>query len=209
MSVPDKHYAGDTLEFPIDVPSYPPADGWTLIYTLVARFGAPAQAPITLTGVTDPAGVAGRYIVGDTANNTALWLPGAYGWTRHVQRTEPSSGVFQKHTLNDAESFGQLLVLQNAATAAQGADNRSTARRNYDKCLEALGALIDAAAGGQTAIELTIGDRTTRYDTSSVSKVALTELADFWWGRVDAEEAQAEGRPVGPLGRVRYGVGVQ
>lgn len=204
MSVPDKHRAGDTLEFDVEVPDFPPADGWTLKYRLVARFSTPVQTEILLTGVASSAS-ATAYTVGETATNSATWQAGLYAWSRWVERTVT---VYEKHTLDDAESRGEIEMLANMGTAVQPFDNRSQAKKAYDDCQEALAALPAlAASSGGRAIELTIGDRTTKYDSQQAASDGLRALANYWWRRMDAEDAIAEGRPVGPLGRVRYAVG--
>lgn len=197
MSVPDTHYAGDSLSFSIVVPDYPPADGWSLTYRLVPRFTTPAQAPITLVGT--PNGDSYDFLKGPTET---LWAPGMYGWARWVEK--PGARV----TLDDLDSRGQLEIKANPATADQGADNRTRAQKGLDDARAALAFAQAAAAGanGLQAIELTHGDKRVKYSTAGEAVAAMLSAVTYWTHELDAENARLAGRPTGPLGRVSYGV---
>lgn len=161
--IPDRIYAGDTVEFRVTVDDYPPADGWTLKYRLVPRFSAPTQTPITLTASVDGA----EYVITDTPGNTAAWAPGMYGWARWVEK----SGARQ--VLSDLQSHGQLEVLANPATAAQGADNRTQARKALDDALAARATFVASKA---TIAEYSIGDRRMKFNTAADFDVLISKL---------------------------------
>jgi hypothetical protein len=125
----DELIAGDTLDFVDTVPEFSAADGWVLKYQLVPRFTTPVQAAITLTATT--------YEVTDfrvqaAAATTAAWKAGAYHWARWVE----FAGVRQ------SLGSGELTVKDNPATAAQGYDGRSHAR----KVLGAIEAVLEGRA---------------------------------------------------------------
>lgn len=191
MSCPDSVYAGDSLEFPVDVADFPPVDGWTLKYRLTARFSSPVQAAIVMTATV----VDGQYVVGATAEQTAAWAAGTYYWARWVERG--TAGVdFERQTLDDLESRGELKVLQNPATSAQGFDGRSQAKKALDDALSAL------AGWGPTRKSFTVGDKAVVFN----SVREIKDVIAFWQSRVEAEDATAAGRSTGPLGRMRFGV---
>lgn len=198
MNVPDRLYAGDTLEFTTTVADYPPSDGWTLRYRFVPRFASPSQAPVEF----DAAVVGDDYTVLQGPDTTAGWAPGAYGWFRWVYK----SGA--RVTLDDLDSRGQLEILQNPATALQGFDNRTPAQKGLDDARAALSVAQAAAAGanGLQAIELTVGDRRVKYSTAAEAISAMQSAVNYWVRVLDAENARLAGRPTGPLGRVTYGV---
>jgi hypothetical protein len=125
----DELIAGDTLDFTDVVPDFPHADGWTLKYRLVPQFATPTQAPITLTAT--PYG--SDYRIQATASATAAWLPGQYSWSRWVEKSGP---------IRQTVGAGQIKILTDPASAAQGYDNRPHAR----KVLEAIEAVIENRA---------------------------------------------------------------
>jgi hypothetical protein len=106
--------AGDSLSFETDVSAYPADQGWTLKYRLIPRFSTPAQSPVTLTAATYETT---RYQVQVAPGTTALWEPGAYGWSSWVEKTG------ERITLES----GQITVDPDPATSAQGLDTRSDA----------------------------------------------------------------------------------
>ena len=129
--------AGDTLDFLDTVDEYPPADGWTLKYRLVPRFTTPVQAPITLTATTSGTG----YRVQAAAGDTTTWAPGAYTWARWVEKAGP---------IRQSLGEGQIVVKTDPATAAQGYDGRSDARRRLDEIETAIDALASGAVKAYT-----------------------------------------------------------
>lgn len=156
MTLANRLYAGDTLDFPVDVPDYPPADGWTFKLRLVPRFATPVQAPITLTAVVDGTG----YRVQATPAVTALWAAGAYGWHSSVEK------VGARQTLEGTQYSGETTVLPDPSTLAQGADTRSAARKALDDAVAAQRAYV---ASNATVAEYTIGER----------RMKFREMADF------------------------------
>jgi hypothetical protein len=181
-------YAGDTLEFGLDVPQYPPADGWTLKIRLVPRFTSPAQSPVTLTASANVAiaGVAFDYGIAVQPSITADWVAGAYGWHSWVEK----DGARQ--VLEGTQYAGEVTVLPDPATMVAGTDTRSRARKALDDALAAL------AAWTPTYREHTIGDRTVKFNAHADVRAAVR----FWEERV----AREEGRTTGPLGRIHFGV---
>src|SRR5262245_40456914 len=114
------HVAGDTLDQLIVVPDYPSNAGWTLKYRLAARFTLPVQASIDITAATNPDG---SYQLQAGPATTAGWSAGAYGWGRWVEK------VGARQTLTSSQEEGEVLIRANPATAVQGADTRSHARK--------------------------------------------------------------------------------
>jgi hypothetical protein len=106
--------AGDSLSFETSIADYPASAGWTLKYHLVPRFSTPSQAPVTLTASTYEVD---GYQAQVAPGTTALWVPGAYGWSSWVERTG------ERITLEQ----GETTVAPNPATSAQGLDTRSDA----------------------------------------------------------------------------------
>lgn len=165
----DELIAGDTLDFLDTVPEYPPADGWTLKYRLVPRFTTPVQAPIDISAITEGT----DYRVQAASGVTAAWVPGAYTWSRWVEKAGPI-----RQSLGD----GQLQIKTNPAAAAQGYDGRSHAR----KMLDQINAALEAFSLGVK--QYTIGSR-------SMTKQDLPELMtlrDRYTAEVASEEAAAK-----------------
>lgn len=170
MNVPDRLYAGDTLEFTTTVADFPPSDGWTLRYRFVPRFASPSQAPIEF----DAAAVGDDYTVLQGPDVTALWTPGAYGWFRWVYK----SGA--RVTLDDLDSRGQLEILQNPATALQGFDNRTTAQRALD---EARAALASFTSSNGCVKRYSIAGREMEFQ----SNAEAVAVVNYWQGQVNKE----------------------
>jgi hypothetical protein len=185
MNVPDRLYAGDTLEFTTTVADYPPSDGWTLRYRFVPRFASPSQAPIEF----DAAAAGDDYTVLQGPDTTAGWLPGAYGWFRWVYK----SGA--RVTLDDLDSRGQLEILQNPATAVQGFDNRTSAQRALDDLKAAFAAASERARTQGSAglpVEYRIGDRMVKYDNLDVALAGLIKAINR--AELDVAREQNEAR---------------
>ena len=168
--------AGDTLSFLDSVPEYPPADGWTLKYRLVPRFTTPVQAPITLTAITEGT----DYRVQEAAGATAVWAPGSYTWSRWVEKAGPI-----RQSLGD----GQIQIKTNPATAAQGYDGRSHAR----KVLESINAVLEGRAT-QDQEEYTIGSRSLKR-TPIADLLVLRDRYVAAVANEDAAAAVASGLP--------------
>lgn len=172
MTAPNRLYAGDTLEFGVNVADYPPSDGWTLKLRLVPRFASPTQAPIDITASSGPVTVDGEtfdYAVTVTPATTAAWKAGAYGWHSWVEK----AGARQ--VLEGTQHKGELTVLPDPATLTQGVDTRSQARKAYDDALAARAAYV---ASGQTGVaEYTIGDRRMSFKTPADLQALIEQLA--------------------------------
>lgn len=170
MSVPDKVVAGDTLEFRVSVPKYPPSDGWSLVYRFTPRFTAPPQSPITLTASVD----GDEYVITETPTNTGLWKPGEYGWARWVEK----AGARQ--TLDDLNSRGQLVILPDPSTSQAGDDNRTQAQRAVADLKEALATF--RSSGGMVK-SYTIGDRQMTFSDEG----EILKRLSFWQAELARE----------------------
>lgn len=162
---PNKIYAGDTLEFTKSVPEYLPSDGWTLKMRFAPRFTSPSQSPITLT-----ADVSGSdYLLQAGISVTSTWVPGIYGWYTWVEK--PGARV----TLEGTQHQGELTVMPDPATLAQGADTRSAARKAYDDAIAARASY--AASGNAGVAEYQIGDRRMRFKSPAELNEMINRLA--------------------------------
>ena len=188
MTLPNRLYAGDSIEFGINVPDYPPADGWMLVQRLVPRFASPAQSSIALTAAANGTvgGVAYDYVLTATPAATAAWAPGAYGWHTYVTK----AGARQ--VLEGTQYSGELTVLPDPATLAQGADTRSPARKAYDDALAARAAY--AASGHATVAEYQIGDRRMKFKNPAELEQIIGQLA-IEVAREKRAQALAQGLP--------------
>jgi hypothetical protein len=190
MSMPDVHYAGDTFEFRVSVPDYPPSEGWSLQYRFVPRFTSPVQAPITVVATVD----GDEYVLFQSPAQTAIWVPGAYSWARWVVK----AGARQ--VLDDLESRGQLQVLPDPAQAGAGYDNRTLAQKALD---EARAALADVRSGNFGVKRYAIGGREMEFHTVGEA----VKVVRYWEQQVAAEDAAARlalGLQTGRTVRVRF-----
>lgn len=171
MNFPFVHTAGDTLDFQVTAP-YLSSAGWTLKYRLTPRFVAPTQAPIAITA---NANADGSYQVQVDPAVTALWAPGAYGWSRWVEK----SGARQ--TLTSSADQGEVQVRPNPTASAQGDDSRSHARIMLEQIESAIQALNFGAKS------YTIGSRS----FTSFDKAELITMHDRYRKLVADEDAAA------------------
>jgi hypothetical protein len=184
MTAPDKLYAGDTLEFRVTVPDYPPSDGWSLTYRFVPRFSAPAQPPVTLVATVE----GDEYVLFASPATTSGWVPGAYNWARWVEKTGA------RQVLDDLDSRGQLELLPDPAQTQQGADNRTQAQKALDDCNAALANVAMRALNAGTSgipVEYRIGDRMMKYQTADEAHAALLTVRNHW-AAVVREETRRE-----------------
>jgi len=178
--ITNRLYVGDTLNFGVNVPDYPPADGWTLKMRYTPRFTAPVQTPITIVAQLGPIDVDGElydYAIQAAPTTTADWIPGLYGWASWVEK----SGARQ--VLQGTQFQGELTVLPDPATIAQGADTRSVAQKALDDCTAALAnAAVRAANAGTSSVpvEYRIGDRMMKYDTANEAQQSLLTARNAW-----------------------------
>lgn len=168
----DELIAGDTLDFLDSVPEYPPADGWTLKYRLVPRFATPTQAPIALSATTSGS----DYRVQEAAGITATWVPGAYNWSRWVEKAGP---------IRQSLGEGQLQVRTDPAAAVQGYDGRSQAAKAVG---DIMAAMATFTASNGSIKSYTIGSRQVTYRDKAEM---LTDL-DFWRRQLVAEQDTAK-----------------
>lgn len=158
----EKLVAGDTLDFPDDIPDYLPADGWTLKYRLTPLFTTPTQAPITLTASTYEVT---KYRIQATPDQTAAWSAGTYSWARWVEKTGA------RQTLDPLTPF--LAVTADPSYTVQGYDPRSHARKMVD-LLEA--ALLSYTTSGGHVAEYEIAGRRMKY----ASKAEIVTDISYW-----------------------------
>ncbi len=191
MTMPDRHYAGDTLEFRVSVPDYPPGDGWQLRYRFIPRFTSPPQSPIDLIATND----GDEYVLSAAPSVTVGWVPGMYGWTRYVIK----SGARQ--VLDDLDSRGQLEILADPVTVGQGHDNRTQAQRALDVARQAL---ADFTANNDGRVKrYSIAGREMEFHSSA----EVVRVVRYWEQQVAAEVAAeriARGLDTGRTVRVRF-----
>ena len=149
----DQIIVGDTLDFSVSVPAFPPADGWTLKYRLVPR--AVGGAVIEITATDDGT----NYLVQVAPATTVAWLPGEYGWNSWVEK------VGARFTVDS----GLVTLEVDPATLPVGADTRSHAR----KMLASIEAALEAFAVDNTVKSYTI---TTGTGSRSVTRSDVPEL---------------------------------
>lgn len=154
--------AGDSLQLPVALPAYRPADGWGLTARLVSRQAGGQVVELTATADGD------MHVVQASASDTAAWPAGDYSWSCWVS----AGGV-----VVSLES-GQTQVLPDPRTALPGTDNRSRAARALDQALAAL------AAWTPTARKWQIGDRMHEFATAA----DVQAIVSFWRAEVRAEQ---------------------
>jgi hypothetical protein len=132
--IPTRLRAGDTARWRLDLPDYPPADGWALAYTLVTTTGV-----ISIVSAADGS----AHLVEVPTATTAVWQAGRYTYQEYVTRTG------ERVTL----STGEVLIEPDLSQVIAGADTRSHARRVLDS-IEAWLETKSAIAGS-----VQIGDR--------------------------------------------------
>lgn len=121
---PEAVTAGDTLKFIKDLPDYPPANGWTLKYALVAE-----AEQITITGSDNGDG---RHLVSVDKATTKTWVAKVYNWQSYVDDGTERYQI-------DA---GTLEVRPDFLSQTAGYDARSHVKRTLD----ALEAMIEKRA---------------------------------------------------------------
>jgi hypothetical protein len=166
--------AGDTLSFLTSTPGYLASNGWTLNYYLVRRTAA--GSPIVLTGAAE----GDDHRITAAASVTANWVPDEYSWSARVEKAA------EKYSIENLR--GQLVVLQDPATAANGFDGRSQAEKALSDAKTAL------AAWSPTTRRYKIGEREMEFS----SKSDIVGIVSYWEVQVKRErvsKAMAEGRP--------------
>ena len=172
MTAPNRLHAGDTLDFTVSVPDYPPAAGWTLKLRLVARAQGGQTATITASAEGD------LYRLQAGPSTTANWPAGAYGWHTWVEK------VGARVTLEGTQYQGELTVLPDPSAIAAGTDTRSQARKALDDALAAQAAYVASKA---VVAEYTIGERRMKFHSAGDLAALISRL------RIDvAREQRAE-----------------
>lgn len=179
MSCPDRITAGDTLEFQVVVSDFLASDGWTLVYRFAPQFSDPVFAAFAVNATNDGNAT---HTITRTAAQTATWPPGKYSWWRYVERTTTD---YERQTLTDLQSRGQLEVLQDPATAAQEFDNRTQAQKAVADLKEAL-ATFRSTSGAVKSY--TIGDRSVTFSTED----EIISRMSFWQSELADEDAAAQ-----------------
>lgn len=130
----NKLVVGNTWDFSTAATDFPASDGWALTLYLVPRFTSPTQARIEITSAAAPDGVSHRFQ--RTAVQTAAYAAGQYGYVVNAVKAA------EVYTLDGTYWTGEVTLLPNPATAAQGAD----ARGHAEKVLAAIEAVIEGRA---------------------------------------------------------------
>lgn len=106
--------AGVDWHWTIQPPDFPASEGWTLTYYF--------RGPSTLNVVATRVGTTDVYDVKALASATAGLLPGRYSWQGVVSGVSGETHVARPvaDDSGDPETLGELIVLQNIATAAAG-----------------------------------------------------------------------------------------
>lgn len=118
--------AGDTWQWTVSLPDYPPSAGYTLKYFL----RGPSKLDIAATTATNGSGYAITVPSADTEPLTA----GVYAW---------SMCVFDASSNRTELARGQVEVLADIASAGEGTDGRSWVKRSLD----AVRAVLEGRAG--------------------------------------------------------------
>ncbi len=181
MTVSQRLVAGDSLSFTTPAPTgeggvvYRPGDGWALTYRLVLRNTATA---ISLTATTEDDET---FRIAVAAASTAAWTPGLYDAAAWV--------TLGADTYTVEPAFSEAQVLPNPRTATSF-DGRSTARKALADAESALAALMSASTTAGGVIEVSVGDRRTRYNGIEEARAGLVRAINFWQARVQAEDAR-------------------
>lgn len=159
--------AGDTLDFLTTVTPYPAGDGWTLKFRLVPRIAG--------TAITFDATAQGddyRTQVGPA--ESAVWVPGDYGWASYVEM--PGA----RHMVDS----GQVSILPDPAVSASATDTRSLAARAVDD----LKAAYSTYCTSQGMVRhYTIGNRSMEFRDAA----QILQQINYWEAQVAREEAAA------------------
>jgi hypothetical protein len=163
----DKIIAGDTLDFDVTLPDFPPVDGWTLKYRLVPR--AAGGTAIDIVATDDGT----KYLVQEAPATTAAWIAGEYGWSSWVEK----AGA--RYTVDS----GLVVLVADPALLPAGTDTRSPARRALESVEAAIEALSKDAVQAYTI--------TTGSGSRSVTKRDVPQLLTLR-ERLRAEVADEE-----------------
>lgn len=157
---------GGTINEPISVADYLPADGWTLKYRLVPRAAGPT--PIEITCITDTVD-ATRYRQQVTAATTATWTAGVYSWFSWVEK----SATGEKYDI----TAGVITLLADPRTVSV-VDSRTPSRKALDDAKAAY------AAWSPTTLRYKIGEREMWFN----SRAEIVETISYWQTEVNRED---------------------
>lgn len=160
-------HVGDTWSFTVDGGEYP-AGTWTLTLWLVPRFTSPSQAVIQITSVPDSVDST-LHLFAQAATLTATYKPGMYSYY-----TTATDGT-DRYTLDASEWSGEVELLANPATLAQGHDGRSDAQVALDA---AKAAYYAYSSGSVHVLEYEINGRRMKYGspTQILQHISALEL---------------------------------
>ena len=164
--------SGDTLTFLTSLADYPANAGWVLTYRLVPR--AVGGSAVSLSSTAEGA----DHRITATADTTAGWVTGAYGWAAYVTKGA------ERYTVDS----GQLTVLPNPGTVTAGTDTRTQAEKALDDARAAF------AAWSPTRRSYRIGDREMTFNSAD----EIISLISYWENVVAREVRtadKAKGRP--------------
>jgi hypothetical protein len=142
-------HVGDTWSFTVDGGEYDPAT-WTLTLWLVPRFTTPVQSVVQITSAVD----GDLHLFAQPAAVTATYAAGSYGYY-----TTATDGT-DRFTLDASEWSGEVDILADPATLAQGHDGRSGAQRALDL---AKAAYYAYSSGSVHVLEYEINGRRMKY----------------------------------------------
>ena len=117
-------HVGDTWSFTVDGGEYDPAT-WTLTLYLVPRFSTPSQSVITITSVADTEDPT-LHLFAQVPAITGTFAAGQYSYYT------TASGGSDRYTLDASEWSGEVELLADPSTLAQGHDGRSDATKALD-----------------------------------------------------------------------------
>ncbi len=159
-SIPDKIRAGATLTFKVSFADYSAASGWAVTYSFRSALGG-----FNFTSTAS----ASSHLVSVPFADTAQWLAGDYVGVGIV-----SDGVVKVEVWS-----GGLTVLPNIASAEQGADLRTQAKRTLDN----INAVIEGRATSSILESTVEGTQLRRIPTAD-----LILLADRYTAIVQSEQ---------------------
>ena len=155
-------HVGDTWSFTVDGGEYDPAT-WTLTLWLVPRFTTPVQSVVQIASVPSD----GLHLFAQPAAVTATYAAGKYGYYTTATDT------VDRFTLDASEWSGEVEILADPATLAQGHDGRSDAQKALDA---AKAAYYAYSSGSVHVLEYEINGRKMKYGSPSAILQHISSL---------------------------------
>lgn len=156
--------AGDTYSELVSLSSYLASDGWVVKQRFVPRAAGTA---FTLTASAE--GDDHRFL--SLAATTAGWAPGAYTWSRWVEKAG------EVHTV----ASGQLTIAPDPRNLNAGTDGRSQARKALDDARAAFAAWTPMTKSHK------IADREREFNSTA----EILRVISYWVEQVAREEGTA------------------